>query len=110
MRILFLVGREIEYSRNEVLLRAFRRFAEVDVVASQDGSTYRVRDVGIDLGGTTMWLAQDQQAQFESFLDRNNGKVDKLIDRIKQLLADMDARKKDGRGSAFKQVAGRSPG
>jgi phospholipid transport system substrate-binding protein len=80
-----------------------------DVLASQDGKTYRVRDVGIDLGGSVLWLAQEQQAQFESFLDRNNGDIDKLIGRIKQMLADMDARKKDGRGSAYK-VRGATPG
>jgi phospholipid transport system substrate-binding protein len=74
-----------------------------DVLRSQDGQTYRVRDVGIDLGGSTLWLAQEQQAQFESFLSRNNGDIDKLIGRINVLLADMDARKKDGRGSAYKQ-------
>ena len=33
MQILFLCGRELSYSRNDVLLRAFRRFAQVDVVA-----------------------------------------------------------------------------
>ena len=74
-----------------------------DVLKSQDGQTYRVRDVGIDLGGSTLWLAQEQQAQFESFLNRNNGNIDKLIGRINALLADMEARKKDGRGSAFTQ-------
>lgn len=74
-----------------------------DVLKSQDGQTYRVRDVGIDLGGSTLWLAQEQQAQFESFLNRNNGNIDKLIGRINVLLADMEARKKDGRGSAFTQ-------
>ena len=74
-----------------------------DVLRSQDGKSYRVRDVGIDLGGSTLWLAQEQQAQFESFLNRNNGNIDKLIGRINVLLADMEARKKDGRGSAFTQ-------
>jgi phospholipid transport system substrate-binding protein len=74
-----------------------------DVLRSQDGQSYRVRDVGIDLGGSTLWLAQEQQAQFESFLNRNNGNIDKLIGRINVLLADMEARKKDGRGSAFTQ-------
>ena len=74
-----------------------------DVLKSQDGQTYRVRDVGIDLGGSTLWLAQEQQAQFESYLNRNGGSIDKLIGRINVLLADMEARKKDGRGSAFKQ-------
>lgn len=33
MKILLITGREIGYARNEVLLRAFQRFAEVDVVA-----------------------------------------------------------------------------
>jgi phospholipid transport system substrate-binding protein len=80
-----------------------------DVLASQDGKSYRVRDVGIDLGGSILWLAQEQQAQFESFLDRNHGDIDKLIARIKQMLADMDARKKDGRGSAYK-VRSAAPG
>jgi phospholipid transport system substrate-binding protein len=74
-----------------------------DVLRSQDGASYRVRDVGIDLGGSVLWLAQEQQAQFESFLNRNNGNVDKLIARINVLLADMEQRKNDGRGSAFKK-------
>jgi phospholipid transport system substrate-binding protein len=74
-----------------------------DVLKSQDGQTYRVRDVGIDLGGSVLWLAQEQQAQFESYLSRNNGNIDKLIDRINVLLADMEQRKKDGRGSAYSQ-------
>ncbi|MFT3723516.1 MAG: ABC transporter substrate-binding protein [Hyphomonadaceae bacterium] len=74
-----------------------------DVLKSQDGQTYRVRDVGIDLGGSTLWLAQEQQAQFESFLNRNNGSIDKLIGRINVLLADMEDRKKTGRGSAYSQ-------
>lgn len=73
-----------------------------DVLMSQDGKSYRVRDVGIDLGGSVLWLAQEQQAQFESFLGRNNGDVDKLIGRINVMLADMESRKKDGRGSAYK--------
>jgi len=35
VRILFVTGREINYPRNAVLLRAFRRFAQVDVIASE---------------------------------------------------------------------------
>jgi phospholipid transport system substrate-binding protein len=73
-----------------------------DVLQSQDGKSYRVRDVGIDLGGSILWLAQDQQAQFESFLGRNNGDVNKLIAKIDSMIDDMEARKKDGRGSAYK--------
>jgi phospholipid transport system substrate-binding protein len=73
-----------------------------DVLMSQDGQSYRVRDVGIDINGSVLWLAQDQQAQFESFLGRNNGDVNKLIARINTMIADMEARRKDGRGSAYK--------
>jgi phospholipid transport system substrate-binding protein len=73
-----------------------------DVLMSEDGKSYRVRDVGIDLGGSVLWLAQEQQAQFEKFLDRNNGDINKLIGRINVMLADMEARKKDGRGSAYR--------
>ena len=72
-----------------------------DVLASQDGSTYRVRDVGLNLNGSVLWLAQDQQAQFEAYLDRNNGSVDKLIARINQMISDMAARKKAGGGSTI---------
>ena len=32
MIVLFVAGRELTYSRNDVILRAFRRFSEVDVV------------------------------------------------------------------------------
>lgn len=73
-----------------------------DVLLSNDGKSYRVRDVGIELGGSILWLAQEQQAQFVAYLDRNSGDINKLISRIDVLLADMEARKKDGRGSAFK--------
>ena len=56
----------------------------------------RMREAGF------ITLAQEQQAQFVNYLDRNNGDINKLIGRINVLLADMEARKKDGRGSAYK--------
>lgn len=34
MHVLFIAGREIEYSRNAVLLRAFEQFSTVDVIAA----------------------------------------------------------------------------
>ncbi|HVY87457.1 MAG TPA: ABC transporter substrate-binding protein [Hyphomonadaceae bacterium] len=71
-----------------------------DVLQSQDGQTYRVRDVGIDIDGSVLWLAQEQQAQFESYLDRNHGDINKLIERIKQMISDLDSRKKSGQGPA----------
>lgn len=39
MKVLFLSGREITYARNEVLLRAFRRLGEVDVLATDKQPT-----------------------------------------------------------------------
>ena len=39
MRILYLVGREVSYPRNDVILRAFHRFADVDIVAIQHKPT-----------------------------------------------------------------------
>lgn len=35
MRILYIAGRELTYPRNDVLLRAFERFAQVEVVGSR---------------------------------------------------------------------------
>jgi glycosyltransferase involved in cell wall biosynthesis len=34
MHILYIIGRELEYSRNDVLFRAFQKFAEVDCFSS----------------------------------------------------------------------------
>lgn len=67
-----------------------------DVLQSADGQNYRVRDVGIDLGGQTLWLASEQQAQFEALLDRNSGKMDPLVKRINDMIAEMDAKAKAG--------------
>lgn len=39
MQILFLCGREITYARNEVLLRAFQRFGQVEVIATAQPPT-----------------------------------------------------------------------
>jgi phospholipid transport system substrate-binding protein len=72
-----------------------------DVLASKDGTGYRVRDVGLNINGSILWLAQDQQAQFEAFLGRNNGDINKLIARINQMIADLEQRKKSGAGSTL---------
>lgn len=62
-----------------------------DVLMSEDGKRYRVRDVGIDLNGSVLWLAQDQQAQFEAYLDRHNGEIDTLITSLEQKTAKIKA-------------------
>jgi glycosyltransferase involved in cell wall biosynthesis len=43
MRILFLCGREAGYTRNDVLLRAFQRFAKVTQVTDPDGKKSNLR-------------------------------------------------------------------
>ncbi|MBI1340341.1 ABC transporter substrate-binding protein [bacterium] len=63
-----------------------------DVLKSKDGTTYRVRDVGLNLDGSIFWLAQEQSVQFQSFLDRNQGDVGKLVKQINQMTADLRAR------------------
>lgn len=48
MRFLFLCGREIDYTRNHVLLRAFNRIGEVDtVIESGSGKSLTLRSVRI---------------------------------------------------------------
>jgi phospholipid transport system substrate-binding protein len=85
-------------SQVNTLIRSTRSGKDVaviwDVLQSQDRLTYRVRDVGINLDGSVIWLAQDQQAQFEAFLDRNNSDINKLIDRVRQKTIEVTARSK----------------
>lgn len=49
MRVLFITGREITYARNEVLVRALRRFATVDVVSAHRQPR--------SLAGNSLWIA-----------------------------------------------------
>ncbi len=44
MRILFLAGRELTYQRNDVLLRAFRRLGEVEVVENKHPARSLIRN------------------------------------------------------------------
>ncbi len=55
-----------------------------DILMSKDGQSYRVRDVGVDLNGSVLWLAQDQQSQFEAYLDRHDGDINMLIAELQQ--------------------------
>ncbi|HJS28700.1 MAG TPA: glycosyltransferase, partial [Anaerolineales bacterium] len=49
MRVLFLAGREIEYSRNDVLLRAFGRIGEVHPVVEHGKGTILLRSMRVFL-------------------------------------------------------------
>ena len=51
------------------------------LIKKQDGSfkIFDLRVVGI-------WMAQEQRSTFTSFLSKNNGNIDKLMDRLKEQL------------------------
>lgn len=55
------------------------------------GGKYQVVDVALDSDGNLIWLAIEQQAQFLSILDKNNGSVDALISVIESMTADLEA-------------------
>lgn len=58
---------------------------------------YKVIDVALLLEGNMFWLAQEQQSQFVSILNRANGspqdRFDVLIERIEAMTADLQSEK-----------------
>ena len=52
------------------------------LIKKQDGDfkVFDIRVVGI-------WMAQEQRSTFTSFLSKNNGNIDKLMDRLKKQLS-----------------------
>lgn len=54
------------------------------------GDQYQVVDVALDADGNLIWLAIEQQAQFLSILDRNDGSADALISTIEGMTADLE--------------------
>jgi len=68
MRVLFLTGREIEYSRNAVLLRAFKKFASVDVIeASTTKPIHYIRNLKIVFQGLSALTFQSYDLVFIGF-------------------------------------------
>ena len=57
--------------------------------------TYQVVDVALNADGNVIWLAIEQQAQFLSILDQNNGSADALIAKINSMKADLVAQRPD---------------
>lgn len=57
------------------------------------GGKYQVVDVALNAEGNLIWLAIEQQAQFLSILDQNNGSVDALITKIENMTNDLVARR-----------------
>ena len=51
---------------------------------------YQVVDVALEDNGNLIWLAIEQQAQFLSVLDRNNGSADALIAKIESMTEQLE--------------------
>ena len=58
---------------------------------------YRVLDVALNLDGSQIWLAREQQAQFVSVLDRANGDIDVLVTRINEMTEKLMEEKKSAK-------------
>lgn len=58
-----------------------------DVILMNDGKTFRVRDVGVDLDGVPRWLAAEQTEQFSGLLNAPGGSLDVLMRRMDELIA-----------------------
>lgn len=57
----------------------------------QRGGEYQVVDIALNADGNLIWLAIEQQAQFLSILDQNNGSAYALIDKIESMTAELVA-------------------
>lgn len=55
------------------------------------GGKYQVVDVALNAEGNLIWLAIEQQAQFLSILDQNNGSVDALNAKINSMTDELIA-------------------
>ena len=77
------------------IVRADGQELEVRWRVLNRGGQYQVVDVALNAEGNVIWLAIEQQAQFLSILDQNNGSVDALIETIdgmkQELLAERPA-------------------
>jgi phospholipid transport system substrate-binding protein len=100
-------SRDIDERRSQVrsLIESSQAGRDIEVIwdvirSEKDPTKYQVRDVGLNLDGTVLWLAQDQQAQFEAFLGRNNNDVGRLVARINQMTASLEAKKQAGGATA----------
>lgn len=75
------------------IVRADGQELEVRWRVLNRGGQYQVVDVALNADGNLIWLAIEQQAQFLSILDQNNGSVDALINKIESMTADLVAQR-----------------
>lgn len=59
------------------------------------GGEYQVVDIALNADGNLIWLAIEQQAQFLSILDQNQGSPDALIAKIEDMTADLVAQREE---------------
>ena len=75
------------------IVRADGQELEVRWRVLNRGGQYQVVDVALNAEGNLIWLAIEQQAQFLSILDKNNGSSEALIDVINGMTDDLVAQR-----------------
>ncbi len=75
------------------IVRADGQELEVRWRVLNRGGKYQVVDVALNAEGNLIWLAIEQQAQFLSILDQNNGSVDALIAKIESMTDELIAQR-----------------
>ena len=73
------------------IVRADGQELEVRWRVLNRGGKYQVVDVALNADGNLIWLAIEQQAQFLSILDQNNGSSDALIAKINSMTDELVA-------------------
>ncbi len=81
------------------IVRADGQELEVRWRVLNRGGKYQVVDVALNAEGNLIWLAIEQQAQFLSILDKNNGSVDALIAKINSMTDELVAQRPDEEAS-----------
>jgi len=78
------------------IVRADGQELEVRWRVLNRGGNYQVVDVALNAEGNLIWLAIEQQAQFLSILDQNNGSVDALNRKIESMTDELVAQRPVG--------------
>jgi phospholipid transport system substrate-binding protein len=73
------------------IVRSDGQELEVNWLVLNRGGAYQVVDVALNAEGNLIWLAIEQQAQFLSILDQNNGSVDALNAKINSMTDELIA-------------------
>ena len=75
------------------IVRADGQELEVRWRVLNRGGKYQVVDVALNAEGNLIWLAIEQQAQFLSILDQNNGSVEALVAKINSMTDELIAQR-----------------